>query len=74
MKFHNNFTTHLDVAVELIITDNVNHGKFPNSIEFELDFDGLTISRVISPANPAFASLVRMEAQSEIVRSNASVG
>ncbi len=44
--------SYLHILRKLIIGKYVDSGEFSNPIEFELDFNRLTISVIISPANP----------------------
>jgi hypothetical protein len=44
--------THLHIPGELIIAEDVHWRKLSNFIELEFNLDGLSIPRIVSPANP----------------------
>jgi hypothetical protein len=44
--------THLYIPGELIVAEDVNWCEFSNFIELEFNLDGLSIPRIVFPANP----------------------
>lgn len=66
--------TDLDVLAELVVADDVDGGELPDPVELELDLDGLAVARVVAPADPALAALVRVRPELEVVRPGPAVG